>query len=128
MEKEKKVLLIVEDERPEREILAKSLSLEGFEVLETVDGEEGLRVALEKHPDLILLDIIMPKLDGMTVLRKLRADDWGKDVPIIMLTNLSDADKVKEAFEKGVSDFLVKVNWKLGDITAKIKEKLGMSE
>ena len=96
------------------------LMLEGFIVLEAENGEEGLDVALRDHPDLILLDIIMPKMDGLTMLKKLREDVRGKNTKVILLTNLSDNEKVSEALLQGSYDYLVKSDWKIGDVVAKI--------
>ena|SRR5579859_4647359 len=123
-EQKKNTILIVEDETPLRHALSTKLIHEGFSVLQAIDGESGLAIALEKHPDLILLDIIMPNLNGITVLERLQADAWGKTVPIILLTNLSDELKVTENFPKNVVGYLVKSDWKLEDIVNRIKEQL----
>lgn len=82
-------------------------------------------VALLWHPDLILLDIVMPKMDGMTMLAQLREDEWGKTARVITLTNLSDTEKVAEAIEHGSYEYLVKSDWKIEDVVAKVREKLG---
>ena len=120
----KKKILIVEDETSLRNALSDKLRLEGFIVLEAKNGEEGLDVALRDHPDLILLDIIMPKMDGLTMLKKLREDVWGKNTKVILLTNLSDNEKVSEALLQGSYDYLVKSDWKIGDVVAKIRARL----
>ena len=121
-----KKILIVEDEQSLREPLVKKFSGENFEVLQAEDGEKGLKIAKKEHPDLILLDILMPKMDGMTACKKLREDEWGKDVPIIFLTNLNDAQQVTDATEAGVYDYLVKSDWRIEDVVKKVREKLGM--
>ena len=121
-----KTILIVEDEKPVRYPLRDKLTWEGFTVFEAEDGQEGLKKALELHPDIILLDIVMPKLDGLTVLKKLRLDAWGKDAIVILLTNLGDIDKIASAAESGVADYLVKADWKLEDVVLKVREKLAM--
>jgi len=120
----KKKILIVEDEKVIREALKIRLVTEKFDILEAVDGEKGLALALREHPDLILLDIIMPVMDGMTMLKFLRKDVWGKTAKIIILTNLSDSTKVQEALEHNTNDYLVKTDWKLEDVVKKVKEKL----
>ena len=122
----KKRLLIVEDESPLLEILVEKFESSGFETLKAQDGEEGLSSALLNHPDLILLDIILPKMDGIEMLRRLRTDAWGKDAAVVLLTNLSDSDKVAEATRYQVYDFLVKSDWKLEDVVEKVKDKLKM--
>ena len=103
------------------------MEMEGLEVIDAVDGEEGLKKFSEEKPDLILLDIIMPKMDGITMLRELRQRAEGKDAPVIILTNLSDADSIEASIKSGVSDYLVKADWKIGDLMEKIKQRLGSS-
>ena len=126
MENNKKIL-IVEDEVSLRNALCNKLAREGFSTLEAKNGEEGLEVALREHPDLILLDIIMPKMDGISMLKKLREDEWGKRVPVIVLTNLSDMEKVAEVAEGGAFDYLIKADWKLEDVVNKVKQKLNIN-
>ncbi len=120
-------ILIVEDEVSMLTALRDKFSREGFVVLQAKDGQEGLDSALTNHPDLILLDIIMPIMDGMTMLDKLRQDPWGKSVPVILLTNLSEVDEVAASLRQGVYDYLVKSDWKLADIVNKVKHKLGVT-
>src|SRR3989344_6191825 len=115
MANNKKKVLIVEDELDLLGVLAQKFEMEKFEVLQAPDGKIGLAEALRVRPDLILLDIVMPVMDGMTMLKKLREDSWGKDVPIILLTNLSDERKVAEAMQHGVYEYLVKADWNIGD-------------
>lgn len=122
----KKILIIeiVEEDAPLRNVLKDKLIREGFDVLEAKNGKQGLDVALRNHPDLILLDILMPVMNGITMLKKLRKDAWGKNVKVIMLTNLSENEKVADAMMQGSHDYFVKSDWKIDDIVAKIKEKL----
>jgi DNA-binding response OmpR family regulator len=100
----KKKILIIEDEKPLARALELKLTHEGFEVKSAFNGEEGLEVALHEHPDLIMLDIIMPVMDGITMLKKLReANEWGKTVPVIFLTNLgADDEKIMKAIADNV--------------------------
>ncbi len=122
---DKKRILIVEDEAAMVDALGKKFEKEGFQVYKSHDGEEGLSMAEREHPDLIMLDIIMPKVDGLEFLRRIRQDQkWGAEVPVIMLTNLSDADNVSEAAKYGVFDFLVKTDWRLEDVVQLVKQKL----
>lgn len=126
MEINKKVL-IVEDEVAMLKALADKFEKAGFMVLTASDGEDGLTKATNEHPHLILLDIIMPKKDGLSVLKAVRQQgDWGSDVQIIMLTNLNDPDSVSEAALHNVFDFLVKTDWRLDDIVNLAKNKLGI--
>lgn len=123
MKKNKKIL-IVEDEPSLRKLLMDIFVKEGFEVSEAADGSVGLEVALKEKPDLILLDIIMPRMDGITMCERLREDEWGKEVPIILLTNLAEEEKIAEAHRQGVYDYLVKSDWKLTDVVEKVKDRL----
>lgn len=122
--KQNQTILIVEDEDAMRKSLFFSLKKAGFEVYEASDGEEGLRLALEKHPDLILLDLLMPKKDGFEMLKELRQDNWGEDVPVIILTNLSGSEYVAETIERGVYDHLIKTDWNIDDVVNVVAEKL----
>lgn len=122
----KKIVLITEDEPPMLRILTDKLTESGFETLQAKNGEEGLKTALEHHPDLILLDVLMPKLNGMVMMDKLREDEWGKKVPIIVLTNVSaDTDETLKAIVKDQpAYYFVKSNSKLDEIVEKVKEIL----
>ncbi len=109
----KQMLLIVEDEDALLGALLEKFGLEGFNTLRAKTGEEGLAVALEKKPDVILLDILLPGMSGMDVLEKIRnADEWGKSVPVIMLTNLQANDEIiKRVAKDSPSYYLVKADW-----------------
>lgn len=125
METNNKTILIVEDDSALRRVLSDKLSEEDFIPLEAADGEEGLAVALEKHPALILLDIYMPKMDGITMLSKLRtADAWGKHVAVIVLTNSTDAQTIEKISSFEGTEFLVKNEWSLDAIIGRIRERI----
>ncbi|MDP1689500.1 MAG: response regulator [bacterium] len=118
-------ILIVEDETPLRTALVDTLLNEGYEVLEAKDGQEGLATALNDKPDIILLDLLMPKMSGLEVMEKLRADGWGKKVPIIVLTNRVPDDKIMADVTKYEPAFyLVKATLNLDDVVAKVKATL----
>lgn len=119
-----KKILVVEDELALSQVLSDRFTEEGFEVQTAADGEEGLQKATEWKPDLVLLDIVMPKMDGMTMLHKLRATPVGKTMPVILLTNLSDTEDVYDAMANGVYDFLVKSHWDLEDLIHEVQTKL----
>lgn len=121
------LLLIVEDEKILINTLEEKLVSEGFEVLKASDGGEGLKLALSKHPDLILLDLLMPKVDGLTMLKELRKDSWGKNASVIILTNVESSDKVAETASLGFGnmfEYMLKTNWSLDEMVSRIKEKL----
>jgi two-component system response regulator MprA len=121
----KKKILIVEDEIAMLKALSSKFKNENFEVVEAQDGVEGLERALKEKPDVVMLDIIMPKMDGISLMKEIRGDrPWGDQVPIIMLTNLSDPESVSEAAKYKVYDFLVKTDWRLDDVVALVREKV----
>lgn len=123
-----KKILIVEDEAPLRNAISDILSFEGFTVFQAKNGQEGLDMALAQHPDLILLDLMMPVMDGLTMLEKLRTNqEYGKNAMVILLTNINDPDKVAQATEAGTFDFLVKSDWNIEDVVAKIKTRLNIA-
>ena len=124
---EHKKVCLVEDDDDIREIYSTKLKIGGYEVLEAVNGEEGLKVIKEKKPDLILLDIILPLKDGYEVLDELKKDEKTKDIPVILLTNLESQEDIVKAFEKGATTYLVKSDYKLQDVVKKIKMALGMN-
>lgn len=120
-----KTVLIVEDEQSMQRALKNKLEHAGFSVRTASDGEGAVAALQADKPDLVLLDLIMPKLDGISVLRKMKADDALRSVPVVILTNLSSGDKVAEAMQLGTFDFLVKANYSLDDVLRKVKERLG---
>jgi len=125
MEKNKKTVLIVEDDAALRKVLIDKLTAEGFVVFGAVNGVEGLKLAAEKHPALILLDIFMPIMDGVAMLSKLRSSDaWGKHVVVLILTNSVDAETIKKVSGLGSPDFMIKSEWSLEALVARIREKL----
>jgi len=117
-------ILIIDDEKTVAEVLSDALTQAGFKTLIAHDGQEGLTTAIEQHPNLILLDILMPKMDGMAVLQKLREDAWGHDAQVIFLTNISDFEKFNQAIEGGVHEYMVKSDWKLEEIVERVRKKL----
>jgi CheY-like chemotaxis protein len=129
----KKILiLIVEDEKILADTLKEKLEEEGFDVFNVYDGLEGFNVAIKEHPDLILLDLLMPKVDGIKMINKLRQDPWGASAKIIILTNvansanLSNHNDVKNICLEDC-EYLVKTDWSLDKITDLIKKKLDIN-
>jgi DNA-binding response OmpR family regulator len=103
-------IIIIEDEASIRNMYAMKLKLSKFEVYEAADGVEGLQMIKDKQPDLVLLDLRMPRMSGDEMLRELRNEDWGRDVPVIILTNISRDEAPRTLWHLGVSDFIVKAN------------------
>jgi DNA-binding response OmpR family regulator len=126
-EANKKKVLIVEDEAILLQAMMDAFGAEGFTALGATDGQQGLMVAREQRPDIILLDIIMPKMGGIAMLKELRSDPWGEAVPVIILTNLSDYKSVADALDEGVHNFLVKSDWEISNVIAAVKKKLNIS-
>ena len=124
--KGRKRILVIEDDRDLREAIVDKFRQEKFEVLEAQNGEEGLAAALREKPDLLIVDIIMPKMDGTEMLKKVRENEWGRNVPVMILTNISDAEKLAEALEIGVDEYLLKAEWKLQDVLKKAKKIMGV--
>ena len=118
-----KAVLIVDDEESLVNVLAQKFSDEGITAYTANNGRAGLDIALDKHPDIILLDIMMPEMDGFDVMRHLQEDAWGKTVPIILLTNSSSIDTVAKAVTSGMSEFLVKTDIRLDEVVNKVKER-----
>lgn len=128
MTEDKKIkILIVEDEVIINKTYTEELQDEGFLVLTATNGRDGLELALREKPDLILLDILMPIMDGLTMMDQLRAKDiYGKNVPIILLTNMSSSEeKIMSAIIKNEpAYYLVKSDWNLSGVVEKIRERL----
>src|SRR5687768_9688485 len=121
-----KTVLIVEDEQSMQRALKNKLEHAGYAVIAANDGEEAIDALRSANkPDLVLLDLIMPKLDGISVLRQMKGDDALRPVPVVILTNLSSGDKVAEAMQLGTFDFLVKANYSLDDVLKKVNDRLG---
>ena len=123
---EKKTILVADDETDLREAIATALEYEGFVVVKATDGEEAVTQAELVKPDLILLDILMPKRDGIAVLTDIRGTEWGKEIPVIVMTVLDDMGKIAEAIEAGADEYLVKTNIALGALVEKVKSHLGV--
>lgn len=119
-------ILVVEDESSLQESLREFLTLEKFEVVSAFNGEEGVEKVQTEKPNLVLLDIILPKKNGFEVLEFIRGNKDLEKTPVILLTNMERAEDVNKAFELGVTTYLVKSSYTLEDIAKKIKENLGI--
>jgi two-component system alkaline phosphatase synthesis response regulator PhoP len=117
-------ILVVDDEKDLREALTTSLTTAGFTVVSATDGEEGLKKALNEKPNLILLDIVMPKVNGHQMLRELRRDAWGKKVPVLLLTNADDAENISKSVAFDGNDYIIKSQISLEDVVKKVKQHL----
>ncbi len=126
--KKKVLILVVEDEKILVNTLEEKLLGEGFDVIKAYNGIDGFTLALSEHPHLILLDLLMPKMDGMSMLKELRKDDWGKNVPVIILTNLTagDEERNRDITKLEPSYYFMKTEKSLEEIIEKIKEILNI--
>jgi len=114
-------VLIIEDEIDIREAIAEAITEAGFIVTTAENGATGLQKALTEHPDLILLDIVMPIMDGHEVLKKLRQDAWGKQARVVMLTSMDDVKNIATAHEGVIADYIIKAHSSLDDIVKKVR-------
>ena len=119
-----KTILFIEDESALQKTFGEKLSQEGYKPISALDGEIGLKLAKEKKPDLILLDLILPKIHGLDVLKKIKEDEEIKNIPIIVLTNLEGIEEIEKAMELGANAYLVKANYNLEELAEKIKKAL----
>ena len=128
--KKRILILVIEDEEILTRALEEKLLVEGFDVSIATNGIDGLKLALKEHPDLILLDVLIPKLDGATLLKGLREDSWGAHAKVIILTNVKETGKMNEMMNVGLDvpnntfDYLVKTDLSLSAIVDKIKLRL----
>jgi two-component system, OmpR family, response regulator VicR len=119
----RKKILIIEDDRALQNALVEILSKEGYETVSAFDGEEGVQKAGTEKPDLILLDLILPKKDGFEALAGIK-EGSSKDTPVLILTNLEEIENVQKALDLGASTFMVKSDFSLKDIVEKIRQNL----
>lgn len=119
----KQKILIIEDDRSLQTAMVEALVQDGYETASAFDGEEGLQKTEEEKPDLILLDLILPKKDGYEVLTEIK-NSPDRDIPVLILTNLEEIDNVQRALDLGARTFMIKSDFSLRDIIEKIKENL----
>ncbi len=120
-------ILLIEDDPFLIRMYKDKFVLEGFEVLIAEDGETGLKMATNETVNLIILDLLIPKLSGIELLKKLRETEIGKSLPVVVLTNLTEKGKQQEAMKLGVRDFLIKADLTPGELVVKIKKVLRIS-
>ncbi|MDP4007405.1 MAG: response regulator [bacterium] len=116
-----KKILLIEDESALQKTMGDALSGEGYEVLSALDGEVGIKLAKEKKPSLILLDLVLPKMTGFEVLEQLQKDEETKRIPVIVLTNLENLQDIQRTTELGATTYLVKANYELAEVVEKVK-------
>ena len=119
-----KTIIFIEDEAALQRSLGETLRKEGYAVINALDGEIGLKLAKEKKADLILLDLILPKLDGFEVLKELKINPETSNIPVIILTNLERTEDVDKALALGAKTYLVKANYNLAEVIEKVNQAL----
>ncbi len=120
-----KKILTIEDDHFLRELIIKKLDQEGYEVFEAEDGEQGLDKAKEVKPDLILLDLMLPGIDGFTVLSEIKKNSEISKTPVIILSNLGQKEDIDKGMNLGAQDFLIKAYFTPGEIIEKVRMTLG---
>lgn len=119
-----KKLLVIEDDKFLRQLITRKLDKKDFNIIEAIDGEKGLDKIKEEKPDLVLLDLILPGMDGFEVLEKAKDNPETSSVPIIILSNLGQKEEIEKGLEMGAKDYLVKAHFTLGEIVEKIEQSL----
>lgn len=117
-------ILLVEDDSFLLGMYASKFEMEDFSVIIAEDGDKAIRLALKESPDIILLDILLPKTDGFEVLRQLKANSATAAIPVILLTNLSQKDKIEQGLKMGAKDYLIKAHFMPSEVVDKIKKIL----
>jgi DNA-binding response OmpR family regulator len=120
-----KTILFIEDEAALQKTFGDMFQMKGYKMLSAMDGESGVELSKKALPDLILLDLILPKVHGLDVLKVIKEDPKTKDIPIIILTNLEGINEVEKALELGATTYLVKAQYNLEEVFEKIKKVLG---
>jgi DNA-binding response OmpR family regulator len=120
----KQTILAIDDDALLLGSIAQALEAAGFTVMQAKNGKEGLEMALQSHPDLILTDNLMPIVNGVDMVVGLRKDDWGAKVPVIIMTNMYSADMLNESLQAGVTDYVMKSDMSLDRIVELVKKKL----
>ena len=119
-----KKILIIEDDKFLRQLIVRKLTEEGYTIFEAVDGEEGVKKAKEIMPDLILLDLILPGIDGFEVLSQVKSDESAKNIPVVILSNLGQKEDVERGLNLGAVDYLIKAHFTPGEIVEKVRSIL----
>ncbi|HBI97090.1 MAG: Two-component response regulator [Candidatus Falkowbacteria bacterium GW2011_GWC2_38_22] len=125
MEEQKIKILLIEDDPFLLSMYSTKFEAEGFVVITADDGEKGLKAAGGERADIIMLDILMPKMNGFEVLEKLKADEKTKDIPVILLTNLNQKDEIEKGLVLGADDYMIKAHFMPSEVVAKIRKVLG---
>lgn len=124
MPRDKKKILLIEDDSFLISMYTVKFELENFEVVAAEDGEKGLGLAIKEKPDIILLDILLPKMNGFEVLKELKNNKETSPIPVILLTNLSQKNEIEQGLALGAQDYLIKAHFMPSEVMDKIKKVL----
>ena len=119
-----KKILVIEDDRFLRELIVRKLTIEGYDVVQAIDGEQGLEKIKSEKPDLVLLDLILPGIDGFEVLSQVKKDESLSHIPIIILSNLGQRSEVEKGLNLGATDYMIKAHFTPDEIVEKIRNIL----
>ena len=119
-----KKILLIEDDKFLRKVIVRKLIADGYEVIEAIDGEKGIVAAREQKPDLILLDLVLPEIDGFEVLAMLKKDKDTFEIPVIVLSNLGEKENVEKGLKLGAADYLIKARLEPSEIAERIQKVL----
>lgn len=117
----KSTVLLVEDDQSIRQLYTDALTISGLEVISAGNGKEGIELALEHHPNLILADLMMPQMNGIEMMEKIRLDNWGKTARVIFLTNFSEPDQVYNAVQLKPEEYIVKSHAEIKEVVNKVR-------
>ena len=124
----KKIIMIVEDDSFVMDIYNTKFGQSGFEVIGALNGIEALKKMEEKKPDLILLDIVMPQMDGYEFLKVMKSKENFKNIPVILLTNLIQKEEIEKGLDLGAQDYLIKSHFTPSEVLAKVEKILSVSK
>jgi DNA-binding response OmpR family regulator len=116
-----KNILVVEDDKILRELISQKLEKENYKISAAIDGEEGLKKVKEEKPDIVLLDLILPGIDGFEVLERIKQDPEINKIPVVILSNLGQKEEIEKGLKLGATDYLIKAHFTLSEIVEKVK-------
>ena len=123
-----KKILVIEDDKFLRKIITRKLLKEGYEVFEAIDGEEGMKGLQENKPDLVLLDLVLPEIDGFEVLAKMKIIPAISKIPVIVLSNLGEKKDIEKALKMGAKDYLIKAHFTPEEIIERVENTLNKNK
>ncbi len=118
-------ILIVEDDRFLRELISRKLLAENYQVCEAIDGEEGVRATKKEKPDLVLMDLILPGIDGFEALTRIKQDEETTAIPVIILSNLGQKEDIERGLKLGAADYMIKAHFTPKEVVEKIVSIIG---